>query len=49
MIGRSQASSARIEMGVEKRLFVVHLWTLCQKLFMPLSKVYDGVRRSPRM
>ena len=33
-------------MGVEKRLFLVHRWTLCQKLFMPLSAVYVGVRRS---
>jgi len=31
---------------VEKKLFVVHLWTLCQKQFMPLSAVYVGVRRS---
>ena len=27
-------------------MFVVHLWTLCQKLFMPLGAVYVGVRRS---
>jgi len=45
MIGGRQASRVRIEVGVEKRLFVVHLWTLCQKLFMPLSAVYFGVRR----
>jgi len=31
---------------VEKKLFVVHLWTLGQKLFMPLSAVYVGVRSS---
>jgi len=30
---------------VEKKLFVVHLGTLCQMLFMPLSAVYVGVRR----
>ena len=31
---------------MEKKLFVVQLWTLCQKRFMPLSAVYVGVRRS---
>ena len=41
-----QASRAKMEVEVEKKLFVVHLWTLCQKLFMPLSAVYVGVRRS---
>jgi len=35
-VGR-QASRDWMEVGVEKKLFVVHLWTLCQKLFMPLS------------
>jgi len=35
--GGRQASRDRMEVGVEKKLFVVHLWTLCQKLFMPLS------------
>jgi len=28
-----------MEVGVEKKLFVVDVWTLCQKLFMPLSAV----------
>jgi len=46
MIGGRQASRVRIRVGVEKRFFVVHLWTLCQKLFMSLSAVYFGVRRS---
>jgi len=36
-IGGRQASRARIEGGVEKKLFVVHLWTLCQKLSILLS------------
>ena len=45
-IGGRQASRDRMEVGVEKKLFVVHLWTLCQKLFMPVSAVYVGVRRS---
>jgi len=45
-IGGRQASRAWMEVGVEKTLFVIHLWTLCQKLFMPLSAVYVGVRRS---
>jgi len=38
-IGGRQASRARMEVGVEKKLFVVHLWTRCQKLFMPLRAV----------
>jgi len=38
-MGGRQASRARMDVGVEKTLFVVHLWTLCQKLFMPLSAV----------
>jgi len=46
MIGGRKASRARMEVRVEKKLFVVHLWTLCQKPFMPLSEVYDRVRRS---
>jgi len=45
-IGGRQASRARMEVAVEKKLFVVHLWTLRQKLFMPLSAVSVGVRRS---
>ena len=45
-IGGRQASRNRMEVGVEKKLFVVHLWTRCQKLFMPLSAVYDEMRRS---
>jgi len=36
-MGGRQASRDRMEVGVEKKLFVVHLWTLCQKLLMPLS------------
>jgi len=31
---------------VEKKLFVVQRWTLCQKLSMPLSAEEFGVRRS---
>jgi len=31
---------------VEKKIFVVHLWTLYQKLFMPLRAPEFGVRRS---
>jgi len=37
--GARQGSRDRMEVGVEKRLLVVHLWTLCQKLSMPLSAV----------
>ena len=36
-MGPRQASWERMEVGVEKKLFMVHLWTLCQKPFMPLS------------
>jgi len=35
-----------MEVGVEKKLFVVHRWTLCQKLSMLLSAEEFGVRRS---
>jgi len=35
-----------MEVGVEKNLFVVHCWTLCQKLSMLLSVERFGVRRS---
>ena len=46
MTGGRQASPERIEVDVEKKLFVVHLCTLCQKLFIPLSAEEFGVRRS---
>jgi len=45
-IGGRQASQARMEVGVDSHLFVVHLWTRCQKLFIPLSAMYVGLRRS---
>jgi len=45
-MGGRQASRDRMEVGVEKTLFVVHLWTLCQKLFLPLHAAWFGVRRS---
>jgi len=45
-MGGRHASRDMMEVGVEKKLFVVHLWTLCQKLFMPLSDDELGVRRS---
>jgi len=35
-----------MELGVEKKLFVLNRWTLCQKLSMPLSAEEFGVRRS---
>jgi len=38
-IGGWHVSRARTEVGVGKKLFVVQLWPLCQKLFMPLSAV----------
>jgi len=47
-MGERQAShdSDRMEMGVEKKFFVVHLWTLGQKPFLPVSAEEFGVRRS---
>ena len=44
--GGRQASRESMEVGVEKKLFVVHRWTLCQKLSMLLSAEEFGVRRS---
>jgi len=35
--GERQASRESMEVGGEKKLFVVHRWTLCQKLSMPLG------------
>ena len=46
IIGGRHASRARMEVGVEKKLFVVHLRTLCQKLSMLLSATEFGVKRS---
>ena len=46
MMGGRQAWRDRMEVGVERKLFVVHLWTLCQKLFMLLSAEEFRVRRS---
>jgi len=46
MTGGRQASRESLEVGVEKNLFVVHRWTLCHKLFMPLRAEEFGVRRS---
>jgi len=45
-MGGRHASRDRMEVGVEKKLFVVHLWTLCQKLLIPLRAEGFGVRRS---
>jgi len=47
-MGGRQASRDRLEVGVEKKLFVVHLWTLFQKQLMLLSAEEVGVRRSAR-
>ena len=46
MTGGRQASRKSMEVGVEEKLFVVHRWTLCQKLSMLLSADEFGVRRS---
>ena len=44
--GGRQASRDSIELGVEKRLFVVHRWTLCQKLSKLLIAEEFGTKRS---
>jgi len=44
--GGRQASRKSMEVGVEKNLFVVQRWTLCQKLSMLLSEEEFGVKRS---
>jgi len=43
--GGRQASRERMDVGVEKKLFVVQRWTQCQKLSMPLSAEEFGARR----
>jgi len=48
MIEGRQASLDRIEVGVEKKLFGVHLCTLCQKLFIALRAEEFGVKRWAR-
>ena len=45
-MGGRHASQDRMEVGVEKKLFLFYLWTLCQKLFMPLSAKEFRFRRS---
>jgi len=45
-MGGRQASWDRMEVGVEEGLLVVHLGTLCQKLFTLLRAEELGVRRS---
>jgi len=35
-MGGRQASRDRMEVGVEQKALVVHLWTQYQKLLMPL-------------
>jgi len=41
-----QDSTARIPVGVAEKQFVVHLWTLCQKLFRRAMAPTLGVNRS---
>ena len=43
IIGGRQASRDMMEVGVEKNALVVHLWTLCQKLFMSRRALELGV------
>jgi len=45
IIGARHALRERKEVGVEKKAFVVHLWTLWQMLFILLSVWEFGVRR----
>jgi len=44
-MGGRHASRDRMEVGVEKKLFVVYPCTRCQKLFIPLSAEEFGVSR----
>jgi len=46
--GGSQDSTARIPVGVAEKQFVVHLWTLCQKVFRRAMAPALGVKRSAR-
>jgi len=45
-IGGKQDSTARIPMGVAQKQFVVHLWTLCQKVVSRAIDPVLGVKRS---
>ena len=45
-IGGRQDSSERIPVGVAEKQFVVHLWTLCQKVLRRAVAPAPGVRRS---
>ena len=45
-MGGRQASPDRMEVGGTKKALVVHLWTQCQKLFMPRREPELGVNRS---
>ena len=45
--GGRQASWHTMEVGVEKKLFIVHRWTLWQKLSIPPSVEDLGVRSWP--
>jgi len=44
-VGR-QDSTTRIPVGVAEKQFVVHLWTLCQKVFRRARVPVLGVNRS---
>jgi len=45
-IGARQDSTERIPVGVAEKQFVVHLWTLCQKVFRRAMAPAPGDRRS---
>jgi len=45
-IGGKQDSTERIPVGVAEKLFVVHLWTLCQKVLRRAVAPTPGVKRS---
>ena len=44
-MGGRHASRDKMEVGGEKKAFVVHLWTLCRKLFRPRRAQELGVER----
>jgi len=45
-IGGRQDSTERIPVGVAEKQFVVHLWTLCQKVLRRAVAPAPGVKRS---
>ena len=45
-MGGRQASRERIEVGVDEKVLVTHLWTLCHKVFIAFREWVLGTKRS---